>query len=314
MNLRARMSDHQENDGREGKMWCLRIAVALILSAIAATAEAQVVAKTALTLDGAKRTIAAAVAEAKRINAPGGVIAVVDDGGNLMALERLDSTFAAGANISIGKARTAALFKRPTKVFEDIINRGRTTMVALSDFTPLQGGVPIILEGQVIGGIGVSGAASAGQDEQIALAGAGAARAFGTKSAAAVSSKVTHLAKETVAAAFAKGAPLIEVEGYKVHASRRDAAGVAEVHMQETDVIYVLEGTATFVTGGTVIDGKVTGPGEIRGPAIRDGETRRITKGDVIIVPERTPHWFKEVDAPFLYFVVKPISAGGEGQ
>ncbi|MGH7428811.1 MAG: heme-binding protein, partial [Candidatus Methylomirabilaceae bacterium] len=202
----------------------------------------------------------------------------------------------------------------PTKAFEDIINKGRTTMVALSDFTPLQGGVPITLEGQVIGGIGVSGAASAGQDEQIALAGAGTARDFGAKSAATVPSEVTYLAKETVTAAFAKGAPLIEVEGYKVHASRREAAGMAEVHMQETDVIYVLEGTATFVTGGTVVDGKATAPGEIRGAAIRDGETRRITKGDVIIVPERTPHWFKEVSAPFLYFVVKPISAGGGGQ
>src|ERR1051325_10786258 len=85
------------------------------------TAGAQVAAKKSLTLDGAKRVIAAAVAEAKRLNAPGGVIAVVDDGGNLMALERLDGTFAAGATISIGKARTAVFYKKPTKVFEDII-------------------------------------------------------------------------------------------------------------------------------------------------------------------------------------------------
>jgi glc operon protein GlcG len=287
------------------------LALALPLSPIPASAQAQVVAKTALTLDGAKRTIAAAVAEAKRINAPGGVIAVVDDGGNLIALERLDNTFAAGANISIGKARTAALFKRPTKAFEDIINKGRTTMVALSDFTPLQGGVPIMLEGQVIGGIGVSGAASAGQDEEIALAGASTAKDFAARSAGAAPSKITYIGKEKVAAAFAKGAPLIEVEGYKVHASRRDAAGMAEVHMRETDVIYVLEGAATFVTGGTVVDGKITAPGEIRGAAIRDGETRRIAKGDVVIVPEGTPHWFKEVEAPFLYFVVKPISPSG---
>ncbi len=292
-------------------MWSFKIAVTLVLSAIAATAQAQVVAKTALALDGAKRTIAAAVAEAKRINAPGGVIAVVDDGGNLMALERLDNTFAAGAYISIGKARTAVLFKRPTKVFEDIINKGRTTMVALSDFTPLQGGVPIILEGQVIGGIGVSGAASAGQDEEIALAGASAAKDFAAKSVRATPSKVTYIGREKVAAAFAKGAPLIEVEGYKVHASRRDAAGMAEVHAWETDVIHVLEGSATFVTGGTVVDGKITAPGEVRGAAIRNGETRRISKGDVIIVPEGVPHWFKEVEAPFLYFVVKPISPNG---
>ena len=77
-------------------------------------------------------------------NHAGGVIAVVDDGGNLMALERVDGTFAAGANISIGKARTAALFQKPTAFFEDIIAKGRTAMVALNDFTPLQGGVPII--------------------------------------------------------------------------------------------------------------------------------------------------------------------------
>jgi glc operon protein GlcG len=110
------------------------------------------------------------------LRAPGGVIAVVDDGGNLIALERLDGTFAAGASISIGKARTAALFKRPTRAFEDIIKNGRTAMVALSDFTPLQGGIPLMVGEEVVGGIGVSGAASAQQDEEIALAGAASAR------------------------------------------------------------------------------------------------------------------------------------------
>jgi glc operon protein GlcG len=146
----------------------------LFLLTLSAAAEAQTLQKTGLTLEGAKQVIAAAVAEAKSKNAPGAAIAVVDDGGNLVAVERLDNTFAAGANISIGKARTAALFKRPTKVFEDIINKGRTTMVALSDFTPLQGGIPIIIDGQVIGAIGVSGAASAQQDEELAIAGANA--------------------------------------------------------------------------------------------------------------------------------------------
>src|SRR5438132_11057429 len=133
---------------------------------------AQVMDKKTLSLEGAKKVIAAAVAEAKRLDAPGGVIAVVDDGGNLMALERLDNTFAAGANISIGKARTAVLFKKPTKVFEDIIKNGRTSMVALNDFTPLQGGVPVIVDNQIIGAVGVSGAASAQQDEELAIAGA----------------------------------------------------------------------------------------------------------------------------------------------
>ena len=128
------------------------------------------------------------------------------------------------------------------------------------------------------------------------------------------SSSVVYIPSQKVKAAFAKGAPLLEVEGYKVHASRRDGPGLAEVHTWETDVIYVLEGSATFVTGGTVVDGKTTEPGQIRGPSIRGGETRRIGKGDVIIVPDGVPHWFKEVQGPFLYFVVKPISPAGRAK
>ena len=150
------------------------IAAVLLLTSLAVPARAQVTEKKGLTLEGAKKAITAAVAEAKQKNAPGGVIAVVDDGGNLMALERLDGTFAAGANISIGKARTAALFKKPTKFFEEVINKGRTAMAALSDFTPLQGGIPIMVGDQIVGAIGVSGAASAQQDEEIAIAGANA--------------------------------------------------------------------------------------------------------------------------------------------
>jgi glc operon protein GlcG len=155
---------------------------ALLLIAACAQANAQTEQKSGLTLDGAKKVIAAAVAEAKSRNAPGGAIAVVDDGGNLIALERLDNTFAAGANISIGKARTAALFNRPTKAFEDIINKGRTAMTTLPDFTPLQGGVPILIDGQIVGAVGVSGAASAQQDEDLAIAGA---KALATRSAQA---------------------------------------------------------------------------------------------------------------------------------
>ncbi|HSK28445.1 MAG TPA: heme-binding protein [Candidatus Limnocylindria bacterium] len=146
----------------------------LLVLALTSLADAQTIEKKGLTLEGAKKIIAAAVAEAKSKNAPGGAIAVVDEGGNLIAVERLDNTFAAGANISIGKARTAALFKRPTKTFEDIINKGRTAMTTLPDFTPLQGGVPIVVDGQTIGAVGVSGAASAHQDEELAVVGANA--------------------------------------------------------------------------------------------------------------------------------------------
>ena len=125
--------------------------MALTFSSISS---AQTMQKKALTLEGAKRVIAAAVAEAKSKNAPGGAIAVVDEGGNLIAVERLDNTFAAGANISIGKARTAVLFKRPTKFFEDVINKGRTAMTTVNDFTPLQGGIPIIVDGQIVWAVG----------------------------------------------------------------------------------------------------------------------------------------------------------------
>ena len=105
--------------------------IALFLLIMVTSSHAQVANKKSLTLEGAMKVIAAAVDYAKKNNAPGAAIAVVDDGGNLIALERLDGTFAAGPNISIGKARTAALFKKPTKVFEDIIAKGRTSMIAL---------------------------------------------------------------------------------------------------------------------------------------------------------------------------------------
>jgi quercetin dioxygenase-like cupin family protein len=90
-----------------------------------------------------------------------------------------------------------------------------------------------------------------------------------------------------------------------VHASRRDGAGKAEVHTRDTDIIYVLDGSATFVTGGTVVDGQTTAPDEIRGASIASGETRKLAKGDVVIVPNGTPHWFQEVKGPLSYYVVK---------
>lgn len=149
------------------------IAAVLLFAAGAAPAFAQTIEARLLTLEGAKTIIAGAAAEARRVNAPGGAIAVVDGGGHLLAVERWNNTFPAAAQVSIGKARTSALFRKPTKVFEDAINKGRTAMTALPDtvLTPLQGGVPIVIEGQVVGAVGVSGASSAQQDEELALAG-----------------------------------------------------------------------------------------------------------------------------------------------
>jgi glc operon protein GlcG len=291
----------------EEAMKSIKVAViALAFLATGVVTNAQVTDKKVLNIDGAKKVISAAVAYARKNNAPGGVIAVVDDGGNLMAVERLDGTFAAGANISIGKARTAALFKRPTKAFEDIVKNGRTAMVALPDtlFTPLQGGIPIVVDGQIVGGVGVSGAASAQQDEDVALAGA---NAFSTTAMDGATSPVMYFAKEKVTAAFVKGSVLVDGDNrnYMVHASHRDQPGMAEIHELDTDIIYVLDGSATFVTGGTAIDPRTTSPNEIRGTSISGGEARVITKGDVIIVPNGVAHWFKEIPGPFNYYVVK---------
>lgn len=285
----------------EIKMKRFLIISAIAISLFAAAANAQTFDKKSITLDGARTVIAGAKAYAKANNAPGGVIAVVDDGGNLVALERLDGTFTAGANISVGKAKTAVMFKRPTKFFEDVIKNGRTSMVALPDFTPLQGGVPIMIDGQIIGGVGVSGAMSAAQDEELAIAGA----------ASLTDQKplpVSFFDSKTVTDAFSKGSVLEDGsngENYMVHASRREKSGMSEVHTLDTDIIYVLEGTATFVTGGRSIDPKMTAANEFRGTSIEGGETRQLKKGDVVIVPNGTPHWFKQVDGAFLYYVVK---------
>jgi glc operon protein GlcG len=284
---------------------------ALVLLNSAVFANAQTAQKTTLTIEGAKKVIAGAVAYAKKNNAPGGVIAVVDEGGNLMALERLDGTFAAGANISIGKARTAVLFKRPTKVFEDIIKNGRTAMVALPDayFTPLQGGVPIAIDGQIVGGVGVSGAASAQQDEELALAGANIFSSEMKVSGTPAPDKtpVLFFDAKQVSTSFSTGAVLLDGSDrhYMVHTSRREKPGLAEVHALDTDIIYVLQGSATLVTGGTAVNAKEIAPDEIRGSEIEGGATRKLSKGEVIIVPNNTPHWFKEVNGEFLYYTIK---------
>src|SRR5829696_4576212 len=219
----------------------LRIAIiSLLMLSVTVIANAQTTEKKSLTLEGAKKVIAAAVAYAKKNNAPGGVIAVVDEGGNLMALERLDGTFAAGANISIGKARTAVLFKRPTKAFEDIIKNGRTAMVALPDayFTPLQGGIPITIDGQIVGGVGVSGAASAQQDEELAIAGANVfSETKVSETMPANNTPVLFFDAKQVSTSFSNGAVLLDGSDrhYMVHTSRRDKPGLAEIHALDTD-------------------------------------------------------------------------------
>jgi glc operon protein GlcG len=132
--------------------------------------QAQILDSKTISLEAAKKVVAEAVKYAKANNAPGGAIAVVDNGGNLIYLERLDGTFAAAAEVAIRKANTAALFQAPSSKLENSINGGRQALITVGH-TFLQGGIPIISNGQVIGAVGVSGSASAQQDEDMALAG-----------------------------------------------------------------------------------------------------------------------------------------------
>jgi glc operon protein GlcG len=239
--------------------------------------------KSVLDLGTAQVIARAAAREATRVAAPV-VIAIVDDRGYLLALERLDGAQVASSEVAIAKARTAA--------------------ISLPGATPLQGGLPLAVHDQVVGAIGVSGNTPQ-QDEDIAAVGVARLDAL----IAAKPAAAKYIDAADVDRAFARGAPLYEIPGYKVHASRRDAAGVGEVHVRDTDIIHVLEGAATFVTGGELVDPKTVAPGEIRGSRISGGEQRRIAKGDVIVVPAGTPHWFKAVEPPVRYFVVKPTDA-----
>lgn len=138
----------------------------------AGAADGQTSDKKTLTLAAAKAIAAAAENEARR-DKSSGAIAIVDDGGNLLFLERLDNTFPAGTSVAIEKARTAATFRRPTRDFETAIKNGRSALLGVGVMTPLQGGVPVLVDGQVVGAVGVSGAANAEQDDAIATVAAG---------------------------------------------------------------------------------------------------------------------------------------------
>jgi quercetin dioxygenase-like cupin family protein len=118
---------------------------------------------------------------------------------------------------------------------------------------------------------------------------------------------VVHVDPDKVAAAIAKGGPLVNQSDLTVSGSHREKGGEVEVHDKETDVLYIIEGEATFAYGGKIVGGKNTRPGQWLGTDIAGGETRRIGKGDVFVVPAGVPHWFKEVPKSVSYFVVKVL-------
>jgi len=119
------------------------------------------------------------------------------------------------------------------------------------------------------------------------------------------STGVIQIDNQAVAAAFAKGSLLVKTNNFKVMAGRRVAPGEVEIHEKDTDVFYITEGSATFVTGGTAVNPHTVSPDELRATELKGGEPHHLTKGDVIIIPNGVPHQFTEVSGTFLYFVVK---------
>jgi len=118
---------------------------------------------------------------------------------------------------------------------------------------------------------------------------------------------VLHFDHAKVAALFEKGGPLLATNNFKIQAGRRTGPGEVEIHARDTDIFYILEGSATFVTGGTAVDQRDIGRGEKRAKEITGGHAQTLAKGDIIVIPAGIPHWFKEVDGTFLYYMVKVV-------
>jgi uncharacterized protein GlcG (DUF336 family) len=266
-----------------------------------AKAKFSTVAVPAITYEGARVAAEAAGAvAAERGVAP--VVSVVDAGGELVYLLRPDGAQVASVNVTTDKARTAAIYRRPSKDFEDQASHGRPSALHLARAVPLQGGIPITHDGHVIGAIGVSGASSADEDQELALIGAKAAASAGGNGRA---NGAAFFSSRRVKEKFKKGGLLLDERGYKIDAGRRVKPGEVEYHDRVTDVMHVVQGSATVVTGGSMVKPRKVGAGELRARAVRGGRKQRLTAGDVFAIPNGVPHQFTEVSDPFLYFVVK---------
>jgi mannose-6-phosphate isomerase-like protein (cupin superfamily) len=134
-----------------------------------------------------------------------------------------------------------------------------------------------------------------------------AALALATLSLTAADPAATYVDHAKVAEAFAKGGSLAQGSDFTASVAKRTGPGQVEVHEKETDIFYITEGEATFITGGTMVGGKLSRAGQWLGTDIQGGETHHLTKGDVITIPAGVPHWFKEVKTPILYYMVKVI-------
>ena len=203
------------------------------------------------------------------------VVAVVDAEGHLVYLWRPDAAQVASVGVATDKARTAAIYRRPSKDFEEQASTGRPSALHLARAVPLQGGMPLLEDGHVIGAVGVSGASSADEDQELAVLGC---------EALSVKHSATYIRKDEVHAQFQTGGLLLEAPGYKLDAGRRTGPGEVELHDRETDIMQAVQGRAIVVTG-------------------EDKHTLGV--GDVLVIPSGVPHQFVDVTGPFLYLVTK---------
>ena len=246
---------------------------------------------------------AAGAVAAQRGVAP--VAAAVDAGGELVYLWRPDAAQVASVGVATDKARTAAIYRRPSKDFEEQATHGRPSALHLARAVPLQGGMPIVVDGHVVGGLGVSGASSADEDQELAVIGVEAAQSAVRASNGQRANGAAFFARDVVEAKFAEGGLLLDEPAFKIDAGRRVAPGEVEYHQHAVDVMRVVAGTAKVVTGGEMREAHEVAPGEVRAERIEGGTTHDLHEGDVLAIPNGVPHQFTEVSDPFLYFVVK---------
>jgi uncharacterized protein GlcG (DUF336 family) len=253
----------------------------------------------ALIASEARRAAEAVATEcARRRVSP--VCAVVDAGGDLMCIWRPDEAQVASVGVATDKARTAAIYRRPSKDFEEQASGGRASALHLARAVPLQGGIPIVRDGHVVGAVGVSGASSADEDQELAVLGVTALdTANGSANGAA------FFDADRVRRQFATGGLLLDAGAYKLDAGRRSAPGEVEYHAHTVDVMHIVEGSATVITGGEMVGVRTVGDGELRADSVTEGHRHELAPGDVLAVPAGVPHQFTDVSDPFLYFVVK---------
>jgi glc operon protein GlcG len=225
---------------------------------------------------------------------------VVDAGGELMCIWRPDAAQVASVGVATDKARTAAIYRRPSKDFEQQASGGRASALHLARAVPLQGGIPVVRDLQVIGAVGVSGASSADEDQELAIVGA---EALAPRDGAANGAALFD--ERTVSRKFATGGLLLDAGAYKLDAGRREAPGEVEYLAHTVDVMHVVQGSATVRTGGEMIGVRSAGHGELRADSVTGGHAHELGEGDVLAIPAGVAHQFTEVSDPFLYFVVK---------